>query len=75
MYFDTLTVAENLIEAGMPEVQAKAIAREHANFMQHRVDEFSTTHDINRLREHLDTKFKELNAKIHELNTRIIRLA
>jgi DNA anti-recombination protein RmuC len=53
MYFDTLTVTENLITAGMPDGQAKAIAREYANFMQHQVDQFATKEDIKLLRSDL----------------------
>jgi flagellar biosynthesis/type III secretory pathway protein FliH len=75
VYFDTLTVTENLITAGMPDGQAKAIAKEYANLMQHQVDQFSTKDDINRLDTKIDTKVHELDmkidAKFHELDTKI----
>lgn len=65
----------------MPEAQAKAIAREYANLMQHQVDQFATKEDIKLLRNDLqhveerldtkiDSKFNQLDAKVDKLDTK-----
>jgi hypothetical protein len=60
MYFDTLTVAQNLMKADMPAPQAEAIAKEYANLMQHQIDQFSTKEDLKHLENRLETKIEGL---------------
>jgi predicted nuclease with TOPRIM domain len=58
MYFDTLTVAQNLMKADMPAPQAEAIAREYANLMQHQIDQFATKEDLKHLESRLEAKIE-----------------
>ncbi len=79
MYFDTLTVSQNLIEAGMPDAQAKAIAKEYAHLMQHQIDQFATKGDLKHLRVDLEVKIdtrcneldKKIDVKFNELDKKI----
>ncbi len=68
MAFDTLTYAKKLQEAGVPPQQAET----HAWALKETVeDTLVTKQDLRELETRMDARFKEVDARFTELETRI----
>lgn len=71
VYFDTLTATENLVKSGLSDIQARAISKEYANWMQNQVEQFATKEDIKQLDTKIDTKCNELRSELRHVEVRL----
>lgn len=70
--FDTLQYSKDLQQSGMPEAQAEAVVRLHAQSLQELVDNrLATKEDIKELRIELKGEMSELRGELSELRGKL----
>lgn len=69
--FDTLKFVDRLIESGMPEKQAKALAETQAEINEANLGDLATKGDLREVKTELREAKAELKAEIREMDARI----